>query len=60
MQGGRPVREDEHLCLEDGEVRLWVPRWMRFEEDRVRLEVRGFLWTARVEADSAILPHGCI
>ena len=54
------MREDEHLCLEDGEVRLWVPRWMRFEEDRVLLEVRGFLWTARVEADSAILPHGCV
>lgn len=37
---------------------MWVPEVMKFDDNTVRIEVRGFLWSKTLEVVNAKLPRG--
>ncbi|MCF7935843.1 MAG: hypothetical protein K9L28_05860 [Synergistales bacterium] len=48
------------MKLEKDGVAVWVPRDLRFSENTVRINAKGFLWNTILVADTALIsgPRG--
>nr|WP_169311594.1 hypothetical protein [Thermovirga lienii] len=46
------------MALEDEGLKVWVPEAMNFEDDTVRIDERGFLWSKSIEVVNARIPRG--
>ncbi|WP_286933683.1 MULTISPECIES: hypothetical protein [Aminobacterium] len=38
-------------------VKLWIPDFMEFQNDEVKIELRGFLWASNLVVESALIGH---
>ncbi|MBO8153751.1 hypothetical protein [Thermovirga sp.] len=58
MESGKPPVEEGYIALESDGLKVWVPEVMKFDDNTVRIEVRGFLWSKTLEVVNAKLPRG--
>jgi len=49
VESGKPPVDNGYIMLSEDGITLWVPEEMRFDDDLVRVEQTGFLWSANIE-----------
>jgi len=55
VEGGKPEDPEAFIELKQEGVTLWVPKDLAFEDDRVRIDVKGMFWSTMVLVETAIL-----
>ena len=58
MESGKPPVEEGYIALESDGLKVWVPEVMKFDDNTVRIEARGFLWSKTLEVVNTKLPRG--
>ena len=58
MESGKPPVEEGYIALESDGLKVWVPGVMKFDDDTVHIDEKGFLWSKTLEVVNAKLPRG--
>ena len=56
VEGGKPQNIEDYIQVADGDLVLWVPMGMQFQDDKIDVDVLRSIWGSRLLVKSVALP----